>query len=637
MTILVYGEKAGRTHENQMLQAFLERLEDRWATSSDWIFVVANSLWNGAEIDLVCILPSAILVADFKSHGGKLTGTENGPWQADGILVKGGRKANPYQQLRDNKFSLLNWLESKKLLPGRNLGHIAAGVMFSGRIDDQLELPHRVRSWFYPTDLDRCATLLDGLASPELKIDRKEAEEFVQRLGAKPIAWKSTRPQVRDLEQRPVQPQARTPLTGHQREALQTLGSFTVSEELVTFSVLGMTSTGKSRLLAEAVAEIEKSGKKPIVLAPNRRLAMHALVEAESIYAHLYGGGATEDQGEDAIEEKAKLDVVPLRLCTDEEDCVYLLDDAHLLGNSRFTTPDGKQYGTGHLLDDFHAFTELGKSKRKAIFFGDPYQIQRSGDDESALAGEFQKSKELKHQSLQLTQVIDTTGGSAKLANAERLVSAIRLERFTELDLLQDEGFRRADKQDAATELLERYRSDPFSVWYLAETHAKVNALTQWLRERLQGKGSLASLEAGDLLEIYVSPESKDFVIPSGSRRLTALAGVSETYTQPLKGRPNPIVFHSVLCTLEGGTQALDVFEEFLTSEKPELSVDTAIAERVWRKSKDKWSVPAFTYARYGYASTVHHAQGMSQPICYVNCDHAAAIRKASSAGCIRR
>lgn len=33
---------------------------------------------------------------------------------------------------------------------------------------------------------------------------------------------------------------------------------------------------------------------------------------------------------------------------------------------------------------------------------------------------------------------------------------------------------------------------------------------------------------------------------------------------------------------------------------------------------------PAFTYARYGYASTVHHAQGMSQPICYVNCDHAA-------------
>jgi hypothetical protein len=200
MTILVYGAKAGRTHENQMLQAFLDCLEERWATSTDWILVIANGLWSGAEIDLVCILPSAILVADCKSHSGELTGTENGPWQADGVLVKGGRKANPYQQLRDNKFSLLNWLESKKLLPGRNLGHIAAAVVFSDRIDDQLELPPKVRSWFYPTDLKRCATLLDGLASPSLNIDRKEAEQIVQRLGVEPITWNSTRPQVRDLE-----------------------------------------------------------------------------------------------------------------------------------------------------------------------------------------------------------------------------------------------------------------------------------------------------------------------------------------------------------------------------------------------------------------------------------------------------
>jgi len=118
MTLLIYGDKASRTHENQMLQAFLEQLEERWADSTDWIFVVANAMWSGAEIDLVCILPSAIIVADFKSYGGTLSGTENGPWQADGVIVKGGRKANPYQQLRDNKFSVLDWLQSKALLPG---------------------------------------------------------------------------------------------------------------------------------------------------------------------------------------------------------------------------------------------------------------------------------------------------------------------------------------------------------------------------------------------------------------------------------------------------------------------------------------------------------------------------------------
>jgi hypothetical protein len=349
MTILVYGEKARRTHENQMLQTFLERLEGRWATSSDWIVVVANTMWTGAEIDLVCILPSAIVVADFKSHGGKLTGTENDPWQADGVVVKGGRTDNPYQQLRDNKFSVLNWLESKSLLSGRKLGHISAGVVFSGRINDQLELPPKIRSWFYPTDLETCTTLLDGLASPELKIDRREALEIVQRLGAQPIEWVSTHPHVRDLGERPTQPPARTPLTGHQCEALQALCSLVSSNELVTFSVLGMTSTGKSRLLVEVAEEVERIGKKAIVLEPNRRLADRAAVEANSSYAYLYHGSTVEDDEPETVAEPSSeleqknLKIIPLRLCDDNEDCIYLVDDAHLLGNSRFTTPDGKQ------------------------------------------------------------------------------------------------------------------------------------------------------------------------------------------------------------------------------------------------------------------------------------------------------
>ena len=624
MTINVYGSKATRTQENKMFQEFLECLEDRWAASTDWIFVIANSLWNTAEIDLVCILPSAIFVADFKGHGGKLKGTENGPWQADGALVKGGQKVNPFQQLRDNKFSVLNWLASKELLPGRNLGHIAAGTVFSGRIDDQLELPVKIRSWFFPTDLDRCATFLGGLASPELRIERREAEEVVKRLGTEPIEWISNRPQVRDIKETPVHSQTRIKLTVQQREALETLCIFFASEELDTFSLLGMTSTGKSLLLAQAASEIEKSGKKPIVLAPNRRLTSCSRIEAESIYGHLYGGVSHDKQIREVTEDDKKLELIPLRKCEDEEDCIYLLDDAHLLGNSRYKTPDGKQYGTGHLLDDFLAFTEIRSSKRKAIFFGDHFQIQRSGDDTSALSGKFHKNKDLKHQFFELTQVVDNTGGSAKLKNEERLVSGIRSGRFTELDLQLDEDFRRVEKQDAIKELLEYYRSYPFNVWFLTETHAQANAFTQWLRKQLLSKESLESIEAGDLLEIFVDQQSKEFAIPSGSRVLSATLGTQSSHVQPLKGRPEPIIFHSVSCTLEGGGQEVSIFEEFLTSEKPELEADIAIAERVWRKSKDILSEPSFTYARYGYASTVHHAQGMSKDVCYINCDHAA-------------
>lgn len=187
MTMLVYGERASRTHENQMLGVFLDQLESRWATSTDWIYVIANAMWDGAEIDMVCILPSAILVANFKKYSGRLTGTENGPWSADGVLVKGGRKVSPYQQLRDNRFSVLNWMESKALLKGRNLGHISAGALFSDDIDDQLELPPKVRSWLYLADIADCVALLDDLSSPQLQIGREEAHEIVSRLGVQPV------------------------------------------------------------------------------------------------------------------------------------------------------------------------------------------------------------------------------------------------------------------------------------------------------------------------------------------------------------------------------------------------------------------------------------------------------------------
>ncbi|KCZ96602.1 hypothetical protein HPO_19024 [Hyphomonas polymorpha PS728] len=645
MTIHVYGEKASRTHENQMLQIFLERLEDRWSGSSDWVFVVTNAMWSGAEIDLVCILPSAIIVADFKSYGGKLTGTENGPWQADGLLVKGGRKANPYQQLRDNKFSVLGWLQSNGLLSGRNLGHISAGVMFLGRIEDHVELPSKVRSWFYPTDLERCAALLDGLSSPELRIDQREALEIVRKLGVQPIEWASSRPQVRDIQLRSDQQPVDTLLTVHQREALQIVFSYVSSDDLRSCSVLGMTSTGKSRLLSKLAEEVRRAGRKVIVLEPNRRLSDGASGESNSIYAHLYTGSVNAEDEPENREEQKKLKVIPLRTSDDDADCVYLLDDAHLLGNSRFATPDGKQYGSGQLLSDFFDFADLGNTKRKVVFFGDPYQIQRSSSADSVLSGEFQKARGLKHQFLELTQLIDTTGGSAKLANAVKLVSAIATQNFAALELSSDDGFRIVEKNDAAKEILDHFDADPSSVWYLTETHGQANAFTQWLRARLHRKNSLDVVEVGDLLEIYVSPDLRDafgsrVTMQSGRRTTVAAVGKRATYQQGLNWVKNsPVQFHSIKCEIHSRDEVeLELFEEFLSAEKPELDKETAVAESVWRNAikRDRQqaqsaegqrlppAAPDFTYARYGYASTVHHAQGMSQPICYVNCDHAA-------------
>lgn len=215
---------------------------------------------------------------------------------------------------------------------------------------------------------------------------------------------------------------------------------------------------------------------------------------------------------------------------------------------------------------------------------------------------------------------------------------------FAALELSTDDGFRIVEKKDAASEILDHFRADPFSVWYLAETHGQANALTQWVRERLHGKSSLDSVEVGDLLEIYVSPDVRDAFgsrvsMQSGARISVASVGERTLYQQGLSWvKSGPIKFHSIRCGIHSRDEVeLEVFEEFLKAEKPELDKETAVAENVWRnairraqkKAVDEGRsppppAPDFTYARYGYASTVHHAQGMSQPVCYVNCDHAA-------------
>ena len=80
MSILLFGKKAERTHENQMLRAFIQVLKADRQHTDKHLILIANSTWNNAEVDLVCILPSSILLVDFKDYTGHLTAKENGPW-----------------------------------------------------------------------------------------------------------------------------------------------------------------------------------------------------------------------------------------------------------------------------------------------------------------------------------------------------------------------------------------------------------------------------------------------------------------------------------------------------------------------------------------------------------------------------
>lgn len=189
MSILLYGQKADRTHENKMLRAFIQALKADWGGAGKDITLIANSMWDGHEVDLVCLLPTAVLVVDFKHYSGHLIGTENGEWTVAGAEVKGGsnHRTNPFQQVRDYKFAIIDWLKRQRLLENQNIGHINGAVVFTGPITGEIDLSIRSSYWFHVTDIERCPAMLADLASAELGVTRSDLIKIINALGVQKI------------------------------------------------------------------------------------------------------------------------------------------------------------------------------------------------------------------------------------------------------------------------------------------------------------------------------------------------------------------------------------------------------------------------------------------------------------------
>lgn len=395
-----------------------------------------------------------------------------------------------------------------------------------------------------------------------------------------------------------------------------------------TLSVCGMAHVALQECLPTIKQIIEESGRECVVLSPNSRL----IYEGESIYSHLFSPPPQDNEDIDSEpsededfelkcseQQKTLPNIYPLRINTDSETCVYLLDNAHLLSGTKFVTPDDKQYGSGILLDDFFRFANLERSQRKVIFLGDPYQIQRCKDLLSQCDEVFK-----------LSLPEPNTLNSAQLKNAARLACAIEKQQFVAFDLTVDNNLLvQNDNALAAQQLVSDYQEDSL-VWYLAETHFHTHRLNQWLRPKLLQKTNVKPLESGDRVEIYVWPHEKKcsifenkVIIPSGNLEIIKESMEPEKCSQGLSGRAQPILFHLLNCTLTRG-ESNQILQEFLEAEKPELDTDTAIAVQVWGKNPKKKHNNAIAYVRYGYAATVHHAQGMRRNTVYINCSHSA-------------
>jgi len=193
------GSAFNHSHENKAFNELHDLLQQHWADQDDPIYLFGNFFVAGKELDALVIKRNAIIVIDFKNFGGEVKFSENNRWTSDGVPVKGGSSINPYQQLRTNKFALLEYISSDRvsLSSAPNLGHIAALILFQQPIKfDELQVPAKIRSWFHVGDMAHVVRTIDAIASASIDLPNVDLEVLLGTFDVPPY-FPDGRPETR--------------------------------------------------------------------------------------------------------------------------------------------------------------------------------------------------------------------------------------------------------------------------------------------------------------------------------------------------------------------------------------------------------------------------------------------------------
>jgi superfamily I DNA/RNA helicase len=152
-------------------------------------FLIGNLMINNGEFDALLIGPNSLIVIEMKDYAGGVTFefSENGSWKSDdGREIRGGKKENPFRQVRANKYAMADWMRHR--FPAYKterdpLGHISAAVVFSQPVTVRGGIPRGIDLWFAIGDLSWAPSALASRRSDLLAIPGVTAREMLRKMG----------------------------------------------------------------------------------------------------------------------------------------------------------------------------------------------------------------------------------------------------------------------------------------------------------------------------------------------------------------------------------------------------------------------------------------------------------------------
>ncbi|MFW6197009.1 MAG: nuclease-related domain-containing protein, partial [Thermoplasmatota archaeon] len=193
MTVHIYGMGNIDFSKSEMRQ--YNRVRDRIIDSLDEdekeYFLIVDYIIGSKQYDLILLKNEAIIIIDLKAYSGEVKGEENGDWyvyKPNGQEIKIDQAKNPFRQLRDQRYELINFLNENlsqtiNRFENDNLNNISAVICFEeGSEYDLNQINPDNKLWFDVISEDQIVELVKNANSREFHLKNYEIESFLSNL-----------------------------------------------------------------------------------------------------------------------------------------------------------------------------------------------------------------------------------------------------------------------------------------------------------------------------------------------------------------------------------------------------------------------------------------------------------------------
>lgn len=442
-------------------------------------------------------------------------------------------------------------------------------------------------------------------------------------------------------------------LTEHQQVVWDQLMDFLYESDRQVFILKGYAGTGKTFLLKKVVEHLAETGShEPKLMAPTGRAAevlrRVTKFEARTIHSQLYGKPQLEERGRQGIHL-----LFPLVYPDLNNPTLWIVDEASMLTDVR-SESEGMKFGTGSLLNDLiHAVRLDERPDDRILFVGDPAQLPPvlGGEFSPALDAEYLNAHyRLTVQTGELTKVmrqVDESGIlKASLYLRNRLTQEeekpLRLPTGPGLESITWDGF----YQQFPLSALEEQSLPVIVLTHTNDQAYRINQIVRRMRFRQEG----LPIQPGDWLMVDKNFYVDEHVIYNGTHvRVLKVGEKVEEKGVAVRGKKGSLgsfvklKFREVVVETPHPendrmfTLTILLLENSVTEpkrlgieEQQALMVDFRTRHPDWspeqKGASDKLLGDPYynaLQARYGYAITVHKAQGGEWPDVFVNFDTA--------------